>query len=1203
MFKRKNKKTIRKAGAILGIFGMIFLQAFPLGVQAEIGPGDLIDVTPGDDFDDLVDQGMELSNSTTQNSANAIGSVAENVRNKEAAPMVSVSFSGEDNFKEGSKVTATAVPGGFAEDTEDLYFTWFIKHKYCGIDYDENSVKGDRNKQNCDKDGDNKITPNDWKISAVKSGLRNSSRVDMEQLKAVPSVSDWDGDSGDDEKADQSDVENCYVKAPNGGVFYELRKTNITYSEPPSGYEAACVYDANVSCEVLNPEYVTDLGSDYETDPTTRIPSVNTDKTITQDTNACIEYSKGNDKNEVFDCKVDNTENFEAVINCTQRSGDNYDLIPMYVRNDNNNNTEIRMNDITDGYASHEEASQPAVESDNTISYNETIYPARTFTGTAPLPDSQPPISSTSIDSYKNLLGIIFETGVTNENQDQEQIKEEICPQLYYRNEYNDNADGDTASPRAYEPQQEQLQPEPNLLDILHIDENWAEKQAGMLSTVMFNIGENASQSVIGVTQDCESYKNVLTRGFSKTATTKATISNPDPEEKTVAFINGESGVTPTCSFGTGANICQHLFPTYPKEDDNLKNKKIGDNLGGKLSDKEKEFWGIDDENSTDGYKNENSIMGLGVDTLTWTYMKDDEVGVAVEGKTDLLTEHKDSSYRRMWAFPKGACKVLDGKTVYDGTIKATNGYYIEEYANGNIGIMTTEIKTKIGETKKGPEGVDACLEENLLKPEDNGASNMGLILNATPANPINGSETDPGDQVSVIASMLNNADLTRMRYVWDVDKVENDLTPNDETKWEEITTKMINNESFSKEDVQGIGKNNLKILLNLPTEGDNSIVSPNNFGVFYLRVRVEAEELTGVDNKKIKKSIIIKVQQQENQMKVYPVTADADASGNILLSLNKTVPETCVAPEEKISGCMVTKNQIVGIEIPDPPAGMGTISDFTWKVNNVSMNCTKDISNACVSNGANTFFFPITGEEGETFTVVAKALKTSGSSKARDTVEFRKQFVIVKPQVQISSIDETKIWPKLVDFYTDLDGNSKPNKSTEVFQVYPETSSAQLMATVFPSVDNGEFNWEIDSELEPSSSTNEIVFPVVDKQVGESYVVGVTVFDKTPKETVNNLRKALLQNWNIAPTTYNAFGDRDSLNASIQTDVVENPAAIAANASKKGVMASLITNFPEQAFFLLQLVLTAFALIFFMGLLFAFIPESVFEKKEARSN
>jgi hypothetical protein len=97
-----------------------------------------------------------------------------------------------------------------------------------------------------------------------------------------------------------------------------------------------------------------------------------------------------------------------------------------------------------------------------------------------------------------------------------------------------------------------------------------------------------------------------------------------------------------------------------------------------------------------------------------------------------------------------------------------------------------------------------------------------------------------------------------------------------------------------------------------------------------------------------------------------------------------------------------------------------------------------------------------------------------------------------------------------------------------------------------------------------------------------------------TEAATINNLRRALLNNWGIAPED-SVEGDG---NASIQINVITDTSAAVAKTDQTGLFASLITHLPEQFMFLVKLILTAFLLLFSMSLLFSFMPDSLFEKE-----
>lgn len=641
-----------------------------------------------------------------------------------------------------------------------------------------------------------------------------------------------------------------------------------------------------------------------------------------------------------------------------------------------------------------------------------------------------------------------------------------------------------------------------------------------------------------------------------------------------------------TCTFQAGNNLCKHLFPYFPKNSVVLDSKTIdlrsaatGD---GKFTMAEKEFWGADPaKESTNGTtQDEASVMGLGVDKITWTYAQGDEIGVVVEGTSSLATDHTDSSYRIMWAFSKGTCSALESLGKSSSLSEGERGFYLDSAADK--GIFTADFD------------LNDCLEENLLEPDSGGLTNIKVDLTASPNNPIN----DPngmGDQVSVTASIQNVEDLSGMYYDWKIEKSKDEgAVPTDDTTWTDITSDMIQKYgSLLTTDKQGVGKNVLTFSLNLPADE----VDPTGEGVFYLRTRVTATENSGASGQVGKGALVIKVREQQNQIDVYSVIAADD--GNLSLNDGVGASQLCSDVAGR-SVCYVTKNQVVGMTIPNKPDKNGDrdLSGFSWKVNGVVITCDSSVSStACGGTDNNSLFIPILGNVGEAVDVVATAI----SKKTSSTLEIIRHFIIVEPQILITSQDANSAWPKILGFYKDLSGNRTPDYSTQVFETYAGNTMI-LNAVAYSAWNSGYgFVWTIDGQIQNSSSdvNNNQITIVADKQSGDSYNIGL-VSEATHSlgqdKLTNNLRRALLKNWGISP---NDFIDETS-SANIQINVLENPNLASAKSGKIGIFASLATNLPEQLMFLLKITLTSFMLVFSMGLLFAIVPESLFERKSA---
>ena len=335
-------KRIRKIFAILGIFGLVFVNSFPLTVNAaELTTESL----------------LELLNNTTSTSditespVNSGDNQTMGLSNKQQAPTVDVVFSSSGAMQAGSMITATATPGFFndASDPQKLYFTWYLKHSNCDL-----ASSLDDGNRNCDLDGNGKITENDWKISAAKIIIKGSfdpveakydaaSNTGFDEnssgYKAKPSpLNEWEINSGASDN--DKDASNCYVQASKSGLIYELRKTDAIFDDDdhqscPDGYAKSCVSDQLASCDVLNPEYTPANISARQNEIDAAIawnlanpgdlhvvPS-QISKTIANDFGACAVSS--NDPT----CSVENDsdlKNFRATVSCSD--GD----VPMCVK-------------------------------------------------------------------------------------------------------------------------------------------------------------------------------------------------------------------------------------------------------------------------------------------------------------------------------------------------------------------------------------------------------------------------------------------------------------------------------------------------------------------------------------------------------------------------------------------------------------------------------------------------------------------------------------------------------------------------------------------------------------------------------------------------------------------------------------------------------------------------------------------------------
>lgn len=164
---------------------------------------------------------------------------------KQPAPEVMLFFN-PSSPKPGEQLTATAHPLYFSTDKNDLYYTWYLKHKDCDIK--EKPSKEEARK--CDADGDGKITTNDWKVESAR--IIASNYYEKKQDDYAGNDGDGNGDGyeaqygGDRREYAKSSY--CYVHDFNSGVNYELAKGSQSVFNCPAGTTAICGEDTTMVC-------------------------------------------------------------------------------------------------------------------------------------------------------------------------------------------------------------------------------------------------------------------------------------------------------------------------------------------------------------------------------------------------------------------------------------------------------------------------------------------------------------------------------------------------------------------------------------------------------------------------------------------------------------------------------------------------------------------------------------------------------------------------------------------------------------------------------------------------------------------------------------------------------------------------------------------------------------------------------------------
>jgi hypothetical protein len=357
----------------------------------------------------------------------------------------------------------------------------------------------------------------------------------------------------------------------------------------------------------------------------------------------------------------------------------------------------------------------------------------------------------------------------------------------------------------------------------------------------------------------------------------------------------------------------------------------------------------------------------------------------------------------------------------------------------------------------------------------------------------------------------------------------------------------------------------------------------------------------TGASSDAIEKSIqtsigevIVRVAQRRDKIEAYTVNA-SDAG------ILTTGDAFCV----NAKNCYVKKNKIVGLKLSGTNIGSNP-APFSWKVNGNPVTCDDTMSIECsTSNNGKTMFIPILGNVGESVNVVARGV--SANSKKNEFIEITKKFIISKDGLLITTnayqaalcdsacMGDTGpgTCPKFLGQYNDInDPTHKTNDCSKTVWQTNKSQTANVTETV-TFLEQPGFQWEVDGQV--VAQTGDLNLPI-EKPVGDTYAITLSpVVSAEGIQKLKNIALALYKHWKIVPEE--AMDESaQKQGTSIQLEVLANPAIAAAK--NNSFMASLVTHLPTQILFLLRISLTAMLLLFVTGLLFAFIPETSFDKK-----
>jgi hypothetical protein len=585
-------------------------------------------------------------------------------------------------------------------------------------------------------------------------------------------------------------------------------------------------------------------------------------------------------------------------------------------------------------------------------------------------------------------------------------------------------------------------------------------------------------------------------------------------------------------------NDCAHLFPNAPGE-------QTGDNHWG--LDEEK-FWHTDpnsDDTAYTGNADEANVAGLGINQFSWVYEPGDRVGVAVEGVSINPVQSYDSSYRTMWALPKGICPV----TGIGGA-----------QPDGKINMSAEEIR-------------DTCLTDNLVDPTQGGgeAQRLDVNLSYSPQNPMNDTTMQNGDQVTISSSISNmdNTDPNYFQYQWQVYE-SND--PNPDSWGNAIDLSNTGSQAPNASQATGLGLDSFSFNLNFQNP-------PKKYMLVKLTVAQNVSD--GVTRKGIA-SVVIPINSSGDQISAYAATVAEDSSGNPQVSLDSNSPLCTDASDKAV--CPVAQDSIIGVEVmTNSMKADNNLKDFLWTVNG---NPVTPVNGATTQN-QNVAFFPILDSNGTQYTVNLAATDITKGNK----VNLTKVFEVADPTVTIASADTNTLRPVLLGYYVDLNGKQWPDYSSQNFQGLTGTNlKLQATFTGF-APPAGTYSWYVNNEL--AGSADDTTGSSVDQNGVLSFPAGS--MDNSYNINVSDMyspsiaaQKALNYYWNVPITEFYST----PVGASAQISLVDNlpgQATAQTNVPPKKILASLYTSLPAYLAFLFRVVLTIFVILFTSGLILSF--------------
>ena len=616
----------------------------------------------------------------------------------------------------------------------------------------------------------------------------------------------------------------------------------------------------------------------------------------------------------------------------------------------------------------------------------------------------------------------------------------------------------------------------------------------------------------------------------------------------------GETDISCSTTVASAENVeqeCKHYFP-----------RTAGFGVGdGEFGLEEERFWGTDPHKFStagNGKSDEANVAGLGADTLTWTYMPGDEIGVIVEGSSFLTTKHDDASKAITFALPKNIfqkegtrCK-LEDEEIYSKQIK---GYDVE------IPVATTDLLE--------------CLQFNLVDPNNGDhAGTLKTELSYSPENPNVGSNKlngggISGDTLVVTANTPNlNLDNNEVYYKWSIFGTDNpreelSLLKGTEGGWTELSSEVDFRTANGITSLEGLGMNEMKMRLK---EIDENIK--------YLRFFVELEEYYGDDSLGMTGTT-----SSGRSDVIIPINNTGDGN-DLKISVGDNT-DVCASAS---GACEVLNNQIIKAEIP---AGQGR--NFLWTLNGKKIEY---LEGAEVKQG-NEVKFLVQGKPGETFLLNVLANDTNApnteTGNSGEKLNFSRNLVVVNPMVALGPNNEINRGSEGATECKDLNGErtsplgyyANPGGDEDIIDckesVFDASGSFEVPISYYPAFIEGEVSRSIyvnGVSQGDNRNVNLSAYPA-------GSIVSVSVEAELNRFDDGELNE-LANEWGVS---YAESTAKEKFSDTIFVRVKESEAQTVGKKTSK-IIAGLAYNLPRQMIFVFKMLLTVGVIIFTSGVL-----------------